>query len=708
MDVKNNDVQLKVLDGASSKLEQYYNNLKEKLNNVHPTVLSCDTWTSKYINETLKLYYYMGRSLEFNELPKIPKAELKLYWIKLLSDKRKTSEDQLNNRIRPTIWLSEEWDKLSKHFNVSCIADVPYPTFSHFDHTTNVINKHNQDFLNLYHLWVKKTKKHSYRQVQKYAKGNTIVKKEYFSNRVNIAGDVHRRIVIQREQFPPIHKRNIVFYNDLYSEETTRSKDRQRTDDKFLNFYRYPYWMRDAMRIHLFDKIEHGELAPSTLTNYFGNFVYLVKFLYQKFDNPSPKVITSSLIEDDYLSWGNEKKLSGKNWFTNNAALLSTASKAFPDIWPSLTISPRATRKITKTHYKTGLGRMQYHQECIGRSIPENVLKELINNLEKLPAPIPAIFMLTLTLGSRSEDTHAMLYDCIEQDPHDEKFMLLTFWQNKVSKWNTKPLLKSDDSHNKIIDIILEQQKHIKNKYKKKTHYLFPQFVGDKESFLTPNWTRMEMKKLIVKNKVVDKLGKPYKFGWHQLRHHRGTEMAEQGHDIVAIMMELGHTAPDMAANYVNNRLQLKKKALMEKGGGRFYTIEGEVDNKIGDLLIRKQQLAATRVCGGACALPGQLGTWCHHANACLTCKHFRADEKDISYFQHERNELLKLLEDQENEAKEQFGLGHNRMADIVKNRQSKNKGIIKSLDKIIHAIENHRTFKGQEEKLEKDTESPS
>lgn len=60
---------------------------------------------------------------------------------------------------------------------------------------------------------------------------------------------------------------------------------------------------------------------------------------------------------------------------------------------------------------------------------------------------------------------------------------------------------------------------------------------------------------------------------------------------------------------HVNNRLQLRKKALMEKDSGAFVTITGEVDEQIGDLLLRKEQMNATRVCGGACSLPSQIGS---------------------------------------------------------------------------------------------------
>jgi hypothetical protein len=65
----------------------------------------------------------------------------------------------------------------------------------------------------------------------------------------------------------------------------------------------------------------------------------------------------------------------------------------------------------------------------------------MVAKLDELPAPIPAIFMIGITTGARAEDLHALLFDCLRPDPHDKRFMLFTFWQNKVSRWNTKPLL---------------------------------------------------------------------------------------------------------------------------------------------------------------------------------------------------------------------------------------------------------------------------
>lgn len=171
--------------------------------------------------------------------------------------------------------------------------------------------------------------------------------------------------------------------------------------------------------------------------------------------------------------------------------------------------------------------------------------------------------------------------------------------------------------------------------------------------------------------------------------------MAAEGHDILSIMFELGHASPDMATMYVNRRLDLKKKALLHKGGGKFYTIEGRVDTAIGDLLVRKETMVATRVCGGACTLPGQLGEWCDKAHACLSCKFFRADSDDVDHFRCERSNLYSAIEGLEHEAKEFEEQGQTRMAEITRKRIQRNKDAAQSTDNIIRSIEQDGEYQG-------------
>ena len=319
--------------------------------------------------------------------------------------------------------------------------------------------------------------------------------------------------------------------------------------------------------------------------------------------------------------------------------------------------------------------------------------------LDELPAPIPAIFMIGIATGARAEDLHALLFDCLRPDPHDKRFMLFTFWQNKVSRWNTKPLLTTDPAHRAMIELIEGQQDRVRQRYGQATKYLFPVFYGKRESFLGYNWTLQELRMLCLRHGIVDDEGKPFDFSWHPLRHHRGTQMAAEGHDILSIIFELGHASPDMASMYVNKRLDLKKNALLRKGGGQFFTIAGKVDEAVRDLLLRKETMLATRVCGGACTLPGQLGEWCEHAHACLTCRFFRADGDDLEHFRYERAWLYSAIEGLEQEAQNYEERGQARMADITRKRLQRNKDAVHNTDTIIRSIEEHGLYKGEKQR---------
>ncbi len=515
-------------------------------------------------------------------------------------------------------------------------------------------------------------------------------------------GDFHKKILIQKEQFKIFHQRNIIFLNNLYSERDVRFRDDQRQRDLYVNFYLFPEWLRPAIKEHIINKIEHDELAPKTLPGYVGRMIHFRNFMHEKFSCPSPSLITDTLIEDEFVAWGNKKGLAGKNWFTDCLAVLSTASRKWPDKWPSLSVSNRAIKKIKKTHYKEGLGRIGYVQEGANRSYSQRVVDDIRVAVEDAPLPVPRIFALILGTGMRAEDGHAVLFDCLEQDPNDNEFMLLTFWQNKVRKWNIKPLHKKDSAHADLIEIVEAQRTDVVKKYGKATKYLFPVFNGTHESFIAPSYTANEIKRQCVKHNILTDNGAPLAFSWHPLRHTKGTSLAMAGHDVLSIMMELGHASPDMATVYINNRLELKKKALLENGGGRFYTIEGRVDDRVSELLVRKEQISATRVCGGACTMPAQIGDWCEHANACYTCKHYRADAKDIEFFKAERGSIINLIEVQQEETLALEELGRARMSEITKRRLAKNKEVYKRLSAIVTAIESDGQYQGGEQQLKK------
>jgi len=169
-------------------------------------------------------------------------------------------------------------------------------------------------------------------------------------------------------------------------------------------------------------------------------------FLYETFTNPSPKDITAELIDSMFLDWGNEKKLAGKNWWTDAARVIEYAGRKWPQKWPSLSFSSRSARKIKKRQCVEVGGRLHKSKEGAGRSTPKDIVEKISAIIKQAPDPIPLIFLLAISTGARRDDLHAIQYDCLFPD-EDPNFMQLRFWQNKVRKWNIKPLLISDPAH---------------------------------------------------------------------------------------------------------------------------------------------------------------------------------------------------------------------------------------------------------------------
>lgn len=689
---------------TNSDNDRYLELMTDSLKTISKKLLFHDVWDHKIVSSIPQFNneHIGARSpIDFEGLQESVQLELKLYWAKLLIDPRNNSRSIIERRRLPMSWFKEQWHSISALFGgVFYVSDISHPEFERnwIPRQGGWKKEHNKLLLAEFEKYSENSSRP--KKKTEWIKDGEVIEKEYSSPRITIVGDFHKKIIINREQLEPLKRRNIVFLNDLYSEQDSRFSDSQQRDDWYINFYIFPEWMRDAIRSHIFTKIENGELGPLTLRSYFGTLKYLRDFLYEKFSNPNPSLINNTLISDDFIAWGNEKKLAGKNWYTNSYALLTSAAADYPEKWPALSVNSRVTRKIEKTHYKQGLGRIGHNKEGAGRSYSQNILDQLASAIKKAPYPVYEIFSLIVSTGMRAEDGHAVLFDCLQEDVNDPDFMILTFWQNKVRSWNTKPLSKSNKDHAFLIQLIKNVQTKIVTTYKKQTKYLFPTFTGTKESYIRPARTLSEIKKLCLDNQILDDEGNPLNFSWHPLRHTKGTSMAAEGHDVLTIMMELGHASPDMATVYVNNRLELKKRALLDKGSGRFFTIEGEVDEKLGELLVRKAAITATRVCGGACSMPAQIGDWCEHANACYTCKHFRADEKDVDFFKVEKVELERVVDEQIVELKELKEAGKTRMSEIVAKRVEKNKQVCQSLSKIVNAIESKKTFSGSENKF--------
>jgi regulator of PEP synthase PpsR (kinase-PPPase family) len=149
------------------------------------------------------------------------------------------------------------------------------------------------------------------------------------------------------------------------------------------------------------------------------------------------------------------------------------------------------------------------------------------------------------------------------------------------------------------------------------------------------------LNKLAKKHNICDSLGKRWHFQSHQFRHTVGTRMINNGVPQHIIQRYLGHESPNMTAVYAHIHDQTMKEEIA-KFHGKVVNIAGEVvesitpEVEITDLQWFKRNIQAQALPNGSCALPS-ISQGCPHANACLTCTHFRTTAE---YLEEHRKHL--------------------------------------------------------------------
>ena len=166
----------------------------------------------------------------------------------------------------------------------------------------------------------------------------------------------------------------------------------------------------------------------------------------------------------------------------------------------------------------------------------------------------------------------------------------------------------------------------------------------------TPSFNRY-LNKLAKHCNICDNSGQLWKFKSHQFRRTVATKMTNEGVRQYVIQMYLRHCHPDMMLHYAYLLPETMKKEMAEFRkhkkiiditGTSVKSVHPELDNDIGLQWLRsKMQPKALAM--GFCARPALLKP-CPHANACMSCQHFRLDTDDLPALkQHlERSQKLK------------------------------------------------------------------
>ena len=306
---------LALVAGTPDDPDRYNNWLEGRLAAVSPLLLANDTWSDALMSEVFGHPWLapVYAALPLRAASPILTNEIKTYLAASVLDDRKADRRWFWRRVAVVEYLTQEGAGMLASFGVLCLADIPHPNFASDAAVSDAGSPgHNDAVLDLYAAWYgRRHDRRRLRQTRKWLRGGEVTTGEFHAPEVQLFGDVHRHAIIDRAQMRPVAERDIILLNDLYSEDDTRFRDRQRISDQYLNFLRFAPWLRPLARAFILDKIGHGELAPATATGTMSRLRRFACFLHEE-GVTGPDGIAEPFMER-FLALGNARGAKGKN-----------------------------------------------------------------------------------------------------------------------------------------------------------------------------------------------------------------------------------------------------------------------------------------------------------------------------------------------------------------------------------------------------------
>jgi integrase len=275
---------------------------------------------------------------------------------------------------------------------------------------------------------------------------------------------------------------------------------------------------------------------------------------------------------------------------------------------------------------------------AIPRFIPDEVVRALNAHLDDLPEDQQRMLLVIQEVGMRGGELCEAPFDCLIHDNEGDYFFL--YYQGKMRKEHHVPISRE------LALAIKEQQAHVRERVPDASlRYLFMTRRGEpyQRGSLAPI-----INSLARKHDIRGTDGQPFWFRSHGFRHRVGTSMINNGVPQHIVQRFLGHESPQMTSVYAHIMDSTLKRAI-EEYRARKVGISGAVVPDTGaavpeDALVLKRNVQAQALPNGQCHLPVQAGP-CPHANACLTCGHFRSTARFLPVLKQQLADAERMME---------------------------------------------------------------
>jgi integrase len=268
--------------------------------------------------------------------------------------------------------------------------------------------------------------------------------------------------------------------------------------------------------------------------------------------------------------------------------------------------------------------------------ISQDVVSQLKKHLYQLSPWMQNFIIVLMETGRRVSEVSFLKFDCLEQDSDED--WLLRVHEQKLKRVRLIPI------SNTCVKAIRAQQKELRENGMI-SPLLFPSRRESKSPTISAAHVNRALKRLAQANNIVDNDGVIWQFSSHQFRHPVGTQMINAGVPQVMVQHYLGHESPEMTARYAHIHNETMKAAFVEYQG-KLVDIQGQIKpaDKHIDARWLKQNIMSQALPNGLCTLPLTQNK-CPHANACLTCTHFRTSKKHLEQHKSQLQETAKVID---------------------------------------------------------------
>lgn len=393
-------------------------------------------------------------------------------------------------------------------------------------------------------------------------------------------------------------------------------------------------WLREATKQYI--RYSLATISINTSLNKLTGMRRLSTFFAEYYPMIIPSEISRSVVTN-FFSYLVSKKLSASTRVSNISTVKVFFELCNRNNWLDLSAKP--------VIYGDDFPKASKHTP---RYIPQEVLNQLNLHLDALPEPVMRMVLVLQECGMRISELLLLSFNCLIQDGQGDWF--LRYYQSKMKKELVIPISRE------IVAVIQEQQRYIRENLGLEFEYLFcanrgtskPGFIAKNKPMSVSSFPAY-LNRVAEKKNICDASGNLWRFEVHQFRHTVATRMINNGVPLHIVQRFLGHDVITMTARYAHiNDQTLKKQIAMFQG--KIVNVVGQVietensEHDMADLQWFKRNILAQALPNGSCALP-TITQGCPHANACLTCTHFRTTNEFLDQHKAQLEQTEQMIE---------------------------------------------------------------